>query len=59
MLRKSVFKMWSQICGKKPVSPQKLLKKISKTKKKNKNVHNLWQLIRKKLVLLVNFGDPI
>ena len=63
-LGKTVLKMWSQICGKKPSCPQnyfeKKVQKLKTTKTKNhKCVHNLWRLIRTNLVLFVNFWDHI
>ena len=54
---KTVFKMWCQICGKVAYLSKKYFYK--KEKKKYENVNNLWQILRTKLVLLVDFSYHI
>ena len=59
-LRKTVVKMWSQICNKKAyVSTKILLEKRATNKKrkekKHKHIHILWRILGTKLVPLVDF----
>ena len=53
---KTVLKMWSQIYMKKAYVSAKLFFLVQKlTTKNHKSVHNLCQLIRTKLIIVVNF----